>query len=122
MDTARFFHNPDFINYVHLLYHLHVAISEGWDESPEGEAVREQLEEPGSRLSGDEIISLNGISADFYSLTDEALATPLPITGEVMADLDQAVQARGARVRYGTSVAAKALAAYSACERGLLPR
>ena len=46
---------------------------------------------------GDEIVSLNGISADFYSLTDEALATLLPITGDVMADLDQAVQAREAR-------------------------
>jgi tetratricopeptide (TPR) repeat protein len=97
MTTERFFHDPDFLDYVHLLYDLHVAMREGWDENSEGEALRERMEEPGSRLSGDEIVSLNGISADFYSLTDETSATPSPITADVMANLDEAVQARESR-------------------------
>ncbi len=97
MATERFFDDPDFVNYVHLLYDLHVAMREGWDESAEGEALRERMEDPGSRLSGEETVSLNGISADFYSLTDETSATLLPITADVMADLDEAVQARESR-------------------------
>jgi tetratricopeptide (TPR) repeat protein len=95
--TDRFFNDPDFIKYVRLLYDLHVAIREGWDESSKGEVLRDRMEDPGSRLSGEEIVSLNGISADFYSLTDESITTLLPITADVMADLDEAVQARESR-------------------------
>lgn len=97
MATDSFFSDPDFINYFRLLYDLHVAIREGWDESSKGEVLRERMEDPGSRLSGEEIVSLNGISADFYSLTDEIIPTLLPITADVMSDLDEAVQARESR-------------------------
>jgi tetratricopeptide (TPR) repeat protein len=97
MATERLFHYPDFINYVRLLYDLHVAMREGWDESAEGETLRERMEHPGSRLSSEEIASLNGISADFYSLTDQTSAIPAPITADVMADLDHAMQARESR-------------------------
>ncbi len=70
MLEGHFFHNPDYMEYIRSLFHLHVALAEGWDETDEGEALRERMERPGSRLSSDEITSLSGISADLYSLTD----------------------------------------------------
>jgi tetratricopeptide (TPR) repeat protein len=92
--SERFFRNPSFLDYVRLLYQLHRAIKEGWDETAEGEALRERMDEPGRGLSREEITSLNGISADFYSLTE----TPVPdwqeVTAEAMGDLESALEAR----------------------------
>ena len=65
-----------------------MAVRDGWDESSEGEALRERMDEPGGRLSDEEITSLNGISADFYSLTDLTSANLSAITADVMADLE----------------------------------
>jgi vacuolar-type H+-ATPase subunit E/Vma4 len=64
--SERFFRNPSFLDYVRLLYQLHRAIKEGWDETAEGEALRERMDELGRGLSREEITSLNGISANFY--------------------------------------------------------
>ena len=83
----RFFHNPDYVDYIRLLFHLHVALAEGWDETDEGEALRERMERPGSRLSSDEMISLSGISADFYSLTDTPSSALSPMTADALSDL-----------------------------------
>ena len=94
MLDVQFFGNPDFMEYVRLLYDLQVALREGRDETADGEALRERMDEPGGRVSGEEIASLNGISADFYSLTDEPPADVSPITAEVMADLEAALEAR----------------------------
>ena len=108
MSTDRLFTNPDFVNYAHLLYDLHVAIREGWDDTPEGEAVRERMDEAGSRLSREEITSLNGISADFYSLTDDPPAQISPITAEVMADFETARRSpQVERVQSGTGIVAQ---------------
>ncbi len=71
--------NPDYSNYVRLLFDLHRAIMEGWDESEKGEVLRDRMDEPGSRLSGDEIASLSGISADFYSLTGSPPSALSPV-------------------------------------------
>jgi tetratricopeptide (TPR) repeat protein len=90
----QFFPNPEFMDYVRLLYDLHVAIKDGWDETAEGEALRDRMDSPGSRLSGEEITSLQGISADFYSVAEEPAREVLPITPEVMADLEAALKAR----------------------------
>ena len=65
-----------------------MAVRDGWDESCKGEALRERMDEPGGRLSNEEITSLNGISADFYSLTDLTSANLSAITADVMADLE----------------------------------
>jgi hypothetical protein len=97
MSDLRFFRNPSFIHYLHLLSDLHTAIREGWDETAEGEALRERMDEPGSRLSREEIASLQGISADFYSLTEEPPREVPPMTAEVLADLELARQARESR-------------------------
>jgi len=94
MLADAFFYNPDFLKYVRLLVELHLAIEEGWDEMPQGEALREQMDEPGDRLSREEVMSVNGISADLYSLTDDPPQEVLPMTAAVMADLNTGLQAR----------------------------
>lgn len=94
MFAATLFDNPDFLKYVRLLAKLHVAIREGWDEMPQGEALREQMDAPGNRLSHEEVVSVNGISADIYSLIDDPPEEVLPMTADVMADLNTGLQAR----------------------------
>ena len=86
----RFFHSQHFIDYVHLLFDLHRAISEAWDETEAGEALRERMDEPGSRPSSDEIASASGIAADFYSLTD---APPVGISPVSADAVDRALEA-----------------------------
>jgi tetratricopeptide (TPR) repeat protein len=90
----QFFHNPAFKDYIRLLFKLHVAIAEGWDETDEGEALRERMDREGNSLGSDEIASLNGISADFYSLTDPLPAVVAPLTADVWADLQPLFQPR----------------------------
>jgi hypothetical protein len=69
-------------------------IREGTDETPVGEALRDRMDEPGSRLSPDQIASANGISADFYSLAASSAAPVLPQTDEVQEGLKSALEAR----------------------------
>jgi tetratricopeptide (TPR) repeat protein len=92
MLEGRFFHNPDYIDYVRLLFRLHVAIAEGWDETADGEALREEMDRPGSRLSSDEIASLSGISADFYSLADAPSSDLSRLTADALSDLQPSFQ------------------------------
>ena len=92
MCTDRFFQNQDYIEYIRLLFDLHRAISEGWDETQSGEMLRERMDKPGSRLSSDEIDSVGRIAADFYSLTDAPFYTFSPMTAEQLADLQPVFQ------------------------------
>src|SRR3954468_21024741 len=94
MSQRIFFNNPDFLQYVRLLSDLHQLIRGGTDETPEGEALRDRMDDPGSRLSSDEIVAVNGISADFYSLAASSTGPVLPRTDEVQADLRSALDAR----------------------------
>jgi hypothetical protein len=55
------------------------------------------MDDPGSRLSSDEIVSANAISADFYSLAASSTGPVLPQTDEVKADLGSALDARDRR-------------------------
>jgi hypothetical protein len=96
MSKGKFFDNPDFLAYVRLLRDLHTAIREGTDESEEGERIRDMMDEPGSRLSSDEITGVQGISADFYSLTDRPSEVIEPRTAEVEEDLAEVMRARAA--------------------------
>jgi hypothetical protein len=92
MRTDRFLQNQDYIEYIRLLFDLNRAISEGWDETQPGEILRERMDGPGSRLSSDEIDSVSGIAADFYSLTDAPSYTSSPLTAEKLADLQPVFQ------------------------------
>ncbi len=97
MRNAEFFDNPDFLKYVRLLHELHATIREGNDESAESERIRDQMDEPASRLSSDEIDSVHGISGDFYSVTDPLPTAILPQTAEVNDDLAEVLRARPRR-------------------------
>lgn len=95
--NTKFFENPDFLKYVRLLNDLHTAIREGKDESTEGGNIRDQMDEPGSRLSPDEIAGVHGISADFYSVTDPLPTRILQRTADVNDDVAEALRARAAK-------------------------
>jgi hypothetical protein len=97
MAKAEFFDNLDFLKYVRLLHELHAAIREGNDESEEGERIREQMDEPASRLSSDEIDGVQGISTDFYSVTDPLPTAILPRNAEVDDDLAEASRAQASK-------------------------
>src|SRR2546423_14326959 len=97
MSQRTFFNNPDFLLYVRLLSELHPLIRAGRDETPEGEALRDRMDDPGSRLSSDETVSVNAISADFYSLAASSTGPVLPQIDEVNADLRSALDARDRR-------------------------
>src|SRR3954451_10827028 len=97
MNRTTYFNNPDFLQYVRLLSELHLLIRGGTDETPEGEALRDRMDDPGSRLSSDEIVAVNGISADFYSVAASSTGPVLPQTDEVQADLRSALDARDRR-------------------------
>lgn len=87
----------DFVEYVILLHRLHAAMREGGGESAEADEIRDRMDEPGSRLSPDEITIVQGISADFYSITDPVLTAILPRTAEVKDDLAEVTRARANR-------------------------
>src|SRR5437764_14378841 len=97
MNQRTFFDNPDFLQYLRLLSELHQLIRERTDETPAGEALRDRMDDPGSRLSPDEIVSVNAVSADFYSLAASPTGSVLPQTDEVKADLRSALDARDRR-------------------------
>ncbi|MGH7192789.1 MAG: hypothetical protein ACREJM_04545 [Candidatus Saccharimonadales bacterium] len=68
MADGLFFANPCFVQYIDLLRQVHGLIQAGTDESPEGDAIRDQMDMPGEALSSAEVIAIKGIAADFYSL------------------------------------------------------
>jgi hypothetical protein len=97
----RFFHNPHYIDYVRLLFDLHKAISEGWDETESGEALRGRMDEPGSWLSSDEVASVSGIAADFYSMVDAPPIVIPPLTTDALTALQTVFQPRKSKDLHG---------------------
>ncbi|MDA1230056.1 MAG: hypothetical protein O2856_04720 [Planctomycetota bacterium] len=80
MTGPQFFQNPAFRQYLSFLRRLHELIRSGADETAEGEALRDSMDLPAESLATEEIECLNGISADFYSLSDHIEHTVLPRT------------------------------------------
>lgn len=70
MINQQFFLNPAVGNYLSLLRRLHELIRSGDDETADGEALRDSMDQPAETLTTEEIECLNGISADFYSLAN----------------------------------------------------
>src|SRR5439155_6630607 len=66
--SGRFADNPSYVQYEMLLKRLHALIARGEGQGPEGDAVREQMDEPIGQLSRAEILRLKGLSADLYML------------------------------------------------------
>lgn len=96
MPIPRFFDNPHFRTYVRLLQRLHQLIREGVDETPEGEELRERMDEPGRDLCQEEIYCVKGISADFYTLSDPPWQVQLgsPSVQQQWKEMQKAHEAR----------------------------
>jgi hypothetical protein len=56
-----------------LIRRLHDLIARAADESPEGDAVREEMDLLWPQLQPDEVRLLSGLSADLYSFTDQEI-------------------------------------------------
>lgn len=78
----KFADNPDYTTYERLLIELHRLIAEGKGDDEEAEAVRDEMDAPEQRLSQDEIMRLNGLSADLYMLQDDEVYKPYEGTRE----------------------------------------
>ena len=95
MTSRKFFENPAFLAYARLLRALHELIRAARDESPEGEAIREQMETPAASLTAEEVDCLNAISADFYTLSD-APSQPQHAPPDLRSRLLEILEARDA--------------------------
>jgi len=93
MTAQRFFDNPHFRAYARLLHQLHQLIRAGADETAEGEALRERMDEPANFLDQEEIECLRGISADFYTLSEPPWQVQ-PSPSELWEELQAAIDAR----------------------------
>lgn len=49
---------------------------EGRDEGPEGDDLRDRMDDPGERLSREELAAVKGIAADFYTLAESGDVLP----------------------------------------------
>jgi hypothetical protein len=60
---AVFHENPAFIEYTELLKQLHALIEKGLGESLEADALRDRMDGPWSRLTKEEIVEIDRLSA-----------------------------------------------------------
>ena len=97
MIDQQFFLNPAFRKYLSLLRDLHELIRSGNDETPQGEALRDSMDQPAEKLTMEEVDCLNGISADFYSLANEFEHTVLPKTADADWSILESHNARSKR-------------------------
>ena len=87
----QFPHNPAYVEYETLLTKLHRFIAAGMGDSDEAEAVREEMDAPWLKLSSQENMRLNGLSADLYALQNNEIYEPYTGTREQLrADLNAA--------------------------------
>ena len=70
--SPQFRDNPHYVEYVRLLHELHFLMRDGKDESPEGEAIRDQMDWPWRHLNEEEVNRVNGMSADLYTLESDS--------------------------------------------------
>jgi hypothetical protein len=96
MTAGKFFENPDFVEYVRLLRRLHAMIRSGDDEGAEGDALRDQMDAPGERLSSEEVSTVKAIAVDFHTLSGEPRAPILVDTVESLEVKHAALAARDA--------------------------
>jgi tetratricopeptide (TPR) repeat protein len=83
---------PAYSRYEALLKRLHDLNLEGKLDSPEADLVREDMEEPWSRLSAADKALLAGLSSDLYSFSGEEVVRA--------SDLDQSVLMTRVRAAY----------------------
>lgn len=77
---------PAYSRYEALLKRLHDLNVRGELDSPEADLVREDMEEPWSRLSDDDKAQLAGLSSDLYSFSDEEIVRDSDIEKPVLVE------------------------------------
>lgn len=97
MINQQFFLNPEFRKYLSLLRNLHELIRSGDDETADGEALRDSMDQPAEKLTPAEVECLNGISADFYSLANGFEHNVLPRTADADSFIRESFNARNER-------------------------
>ncbi|HEY2154841.1 MAG TPA: hypothetical protein VGH33_04380, partial [Isosphaeraceae bacterium] len=83
--------SPAYVQYVRGLHRLHALIREDRDDSPEGDAVRDSMDEPGYALSEAERERVGGLSEDLYSISDPP-AEPKPPNPQATRRLMEAAE------------------------------
>ena len=71
MTSLQFADSQHYSQYETLLKELHRLIAEGKGDDDEADAVRDEMEMPERNLIQQEIMRLNGLSADLYMLQDD---------------------------------------------------
>lgn len=71
--SGNFADNPYYIEYENLLKKVHFLIAQGKGDSAEADALRDEMGKPEQELSHEEIMRLNGLSADLYMLQDDEI-------------------------------------------------
>ena len=72
----KFADNPFYVQYEALLEELHRLIAAGKGNEDEADAVRDEMDAPEQKLSQEEIMRLNGLSADLYMLQSNEVYEP----------------------------------------------
>ena len=83
--------NPAYVKYESLLIELHRLIAAGMGNDDEADVVRDEMDAPWLKLSQEENMRLNGLSADLYALQNNEIYESYSGTPEQLrADLNAA--------------------------------
>jgi tetratricopeptide (TPR) repeat protein len=93
----KFSANPHYREYERMLIELHHLFSEGKEDAPETDDLRDRMEVPGSWLSREEAERLGGLSADLYQLEGDELFLVVTDPGEANALLKRVQEAAARR-------------------------
>jgi len=75
--------------YARLLRHLHELIARGLGDSPEAEALADEMDAPGYALTESERDRVSGLSEDLYALAEGRVnAVPMPASERDQWDRD----------------------------------
>jgi hypothetical protein len=75
---GKYFDNPAFCEYIFLLVEIERLIREDRNESPEGEAIYEEMDAPGDKLDRDEMNAVSAFAADLTRLSEKYASILLP--------------------------------------------
>lgn len=78
---GKFSENPHYRRYEELLIDLHRLFQEGKEDSPEADALREQMDVDGSWLSPEEADRVGGLSGDLYQVGNQEIYSVLSEAG-----------------------------------------
>ena len=95
MNTTQNFSTSSFELVAKGLIALHRLIKDGTDDSPEGESIRDSLDEPLDALDSVEKVRSQWLSEDLYSISEPSVASgPKQLNEEAQQHLSEAMEAK----------------------------